>query len=294
MNDRSAKNLYYVIHRVVGSFTHENNLFIILFGYALIAIVGFFDYITGTELSFSVLYVFPIALIGWYAGSFSGILASLVSVVVWVSGDLLAGLHASVFTISWNSIISFTFFIVIVTLLHELKISVQHATALLHTDHLTGATSARYFYELLQEAADQAAQSNATFTLVYLDVDNLHSINDDFGYDAGDSALCITVDYLRKKVRTTDVIARVGGDEFALLFTEADRMVVHAILSGIQSGFSAEMEKHGFQNITLSIGALTCTTPPSSIYDLIRMAAILMQAVKRNDKNGTKYDTFRG
>jgi len=64
-------------------------------------------------------------------------------------------------------------------------------------------------------------RENADFLLFFIDVDNLKPINDNFGHQRGDQALTETADVLRKSFRKSDILSRVGGDEFSIVATEA-------------------------------------------------------------------------
>jgi signal transduction histidine kinase len=90
---------------------------------ALVGIIGWVDWKTGTELSFSVFYVIPVALAVWFVGEWFGIVVSLLSVAVWVWGDLKAGAwrHSQPYVPVWNAMISAVFFFVVVAILTRLR-----------------------------------------------------------------------------------------------------------------------------------------------------------------------------
>lgn len=88
-------------------------------------------------------------------------------------------------------------------------------------DPLTGVLNYRAFIDRLTHELDRAARHDLPFTLVLLDLDRFKQINDRFGHLAGNRALQELVFFLRRKVRKTDLIARVGGDEFAVLMIQA-------------------------------------------------------------------------
>src|SRR5215208_3015397 len=84
-------------------------------------------------------------------------------------------------------------------------------------DELTGLANRRAFLERLQEAFARAVDGGPAFSLVLMDVDGLKDINDTFGYSAGDRALKEFGAALAGAVRAGDLVARIGGDEFAVV-----------------------------------------------------------------------------
>lgn len=95
----------------------------IVISLALVAVIGWVDWRTGTELSFSVFYVIPVALAVWYVGEFFAIMVSVLSVAVWVWGDLKAGAwrHSEPFVPVWNAMIAAVFLFVVVGILTRLR-----------------------------------------------------------------------------------------------------------------------------------------------------------------------------
>ena len=93
----------------------------------------------------------------------------------------------------------------------------QKVTQLARTDPLTGLPNRRVFVEALQQAISRALRSDKSFAILYLDLDHFKDINDTLGHMAGDKLLTAVGERLRRSVRLTDVVARFGGDEFAIL-----------------------------------------------------------------------------
>lgn len=85
------------------------------------------------------------------------------------------------------------------------------------TDELTGLHNRRGFVAVARQVLEIASRQNARVPLLFVDVDNMKAINDRYGHDAGDDALCAVAEALRQELRSADTIARIGGDEFAAL-----------------------------------------------------------------------------
>ena len=92
--------------------------------------------------------------------------------------------------------------------LHELAI----------TDHLTGAHNRRYFYYVTDQILLRCRQRNLPVTLLLYDIDDFKRYNDSYGHAAGDEVLRQAVAAMKQVTREQDVVARIGGDEFAVLF----------------------------------------------------------------------------
>lgn len=85
-------------------------------------------------------------------------------------------------------------------------------------DELTGLWNRRYFDRFLERVLDHAAQGRQQVTLLVFDIDNFKIYNDNFGHPAGDEILRSTASLIQSLVREHDVVARIGGDEFAVIF----------------------------------------------------------------------------
>lgn len=85
------------------------------------------------------------------------------------------------------------------------------------TDDLTGLNNRFAFEEELRNELDRAKQDKSALSLLLLDADHFKSYNDEFGHPAGDDALRIIAGYLKESMRTTDFVARIGGEEFVII-----------------------------------------------------------------------------
>lgn len=103
-------------------------------------------------------------------------------------------------------------------ILQELKDANNRLTHESVTDSLTGLYNRRYFTQRIQELHARFKRSAETFTLILLDVDRFKNINDTFGHDAGDTALCYLANALSQNMRSkVELLFRTGGEEFAIL-----------------------------------------------------------------------------
>jgi diguanylate cyclase (GGDEF)-like protein len=103
-----------------------------------------------------------------------------------------------------------------------------------HTDPLTGALNRRAFTEAVERELARARRYRSTFVMAYFDVRGLKGLNDTSGHGAGDMLLREVAELLQDSAREADVVARIGGDEFALLMTEQPAHSGRAVTSRIR------------------------------------------------------------
>ena len=188
----------------------------------------------------------------------------------------------------WNTGMRLIVFCVVAVLVSTLKAFVDKQRALARIDHLTGAANKRAFEEVLAAEIERSRRYRRTFTLAYMDLDNFKSINDTFGHDAGDRVLQRVVGVVRSHIRASDVIGRLGGDEFGLLLPEADEPAARSAISKIQSEFTAEMNGLKWP-VTVSIGSVTCVADGHEPSTLLGEADRLMYAAKLEGKNAAHF-----
>lgn len=111
-----------------------------------------------------------------------------------------------------------------------LKISVAELERVSERDTLTPLYNRRFFITALHQRIARVARDNICATLVYVDVNQLKAINDEFGHAAGDFALIEIASRLSSAIRGSDIAARIGGDEFGLLL---DNMTAEAALGQV-------------------------------------------------------------
>jgi diguanylate cyclase (GGDEF)-like protein len=259
-------------------------------GIILLCVVGFLDYYTGYELSFSLFYLIPVAMLSWVTNSRVGIAVSIISAGIWLAADIESGAHYSSPAIYfWNTMIRFGFFLLMVFVIKVVKdLIIEKEVA--RTDSLTGVVNVRFFNELLQMEIDRSKRYQHPITIGFIDIDNFKSINDQFGHLVGDNVLEKVAMAMKQQLRKTDIVARVGGDEFVILLPEARADVAQIAISKMQLELLDEMRANHW-NVTFSIGVVTFTTPPNSTDAALNMADKLMYSVKNSGKNNIFYMT---
>lgn len=152
-------------------------------------------------------------------------------------------------------------------------------------DDLTGMTNRRSFYELAHRHLEQARSARLPLTLYFMDLDGFKTINDTYGHAAGDQVLKVVAQRLTSSVRSSDVIARFGGDEFVTLLLNTDdehfrksQQIIDII------GQPIDIEGHRL-NVGISIGAAVYPTHGETIESLLLRADSALYRAKRSGKN---------
>lgn len=127
----------------------------------------------------------------------------------------------------------------------RLKARLLEAEAEADEDPLTGVKNRRAFVREMKRIAAFAQRYGAPATVAYFDVDELKSVNDRFGHAAGDAALQAVAARLGAHVRESDIVGRMGGDEFAVLLVQADASVAAAKAEMLARQIVAEPIKAG-------------------------------------------------
>ena len=197
---------------------------LVAFGLVLVALAGLLQYLGG-HLAFLIYYLVPVGLVAWFVGLWPGILMAVASGAAsgaawWLVGQ---GAGAPPLGVSAATVtVQLLFFLLVLAyVLTTLNVALARAEHLARTDYLTGVANARYFFELAGAELNRAQRYVRPLTVAYIDVDDLKPVNDRLGHGAGDSLLRVVAESIRVRVRKSDVVARVGGDEFALLLPEA-------------------------------------------------------------------------
>ena len=128
--------------------------------------------------------------------------------------------------------------------------------ALSDRDELTGLYNMRAFSGLVQREHDLAARSERQYALLMIDIDNLKAINDDFGHEAGNRAIRLVADGLLRITRSTDIVARYGGDEFMVYLGDADQYAADEVAQRMRNVVYAATLEVGdtMERVSINVG----------------------------------------
>jgi diguanylate cyclase (GGDEF)-like protein len=259
---------------------------------ALLACVTTADYLTGPDVSFTLLYLGPIAFSIWFAGPTCSLLLALVATLAEIVCNAPSRSHLPGAIQAWNLSVQFGVFLSLAFLLGALKARLEGEQQLARTDPLTGLANRRAFLEAASAELERARRSRQPMTVAYLDCDDFKRVNDLLGHAEGDQLLATVAVTLRRETRTIDALARLGGDEFGVLLADTDGPTAEAALHRLRVALVIAMRDHGWK-VGFSIGAVTFVVPPTSVDEMIGRADQLMYETKRRGKNGLNHEILQ-
>jgi len=252
----------------------------------IVAFIGICDYNTEADFSFYILYSIPIFISAWYLGAWEGFIVALSSALAWwivdyKSNDAPQLLHYL------DALLRLIFFIVISLIISLTYKSYERERNSAHTDFLTGLPNRRTFIEQVSSEIARAKRYGRCSTIAYIDLDDFKLLNDRFGHAVGDKALQQIAIALRQNVRKSDLVARMGGDEFLIFLPETNDTQGVSSLTHLQSSL-LQITTDLKLPVTFTIGAVTYDVPAYTAEDMIKTADRIMYCAKRAGKNTIK------
>ena len=249
--------------------------------------VGILDHFTGYRVRIAPLYLPSIFLIAWFTSLRDGLALCLSITCIWFSANYLAGQRYPDLLIPlWNFTIRFTsfaaFYFAVSSFRKERLFALQ--------DPLTGIANRR---ALITYAAQEIKRSHRTMTplsIAFIDCDDFKNLNDRWGHDAGDSFLVYVAQSVKKNIRSSDLVARVGGDEFVIILPETKAAEARHVCQELKTRLDAGLE-HTNCPTTISMGVVTFNAAPATVDALLRSADHLMYHVKKAGKNSIEFRT---
>jgi diguanylate cyclase (GGDEF)-like protein len=156
------------------------------------------------------------------------------------------------------------------------------------TDGLTGLFNHREFYQALRRELERARRYRHTLSLLIIDVDDFKQFNDRYGHPAGDSALRRVAELLKRCARTTDILSRYGGEEFAVILPESTPAGALMVAERMKT----EVGGHNFipnsrypVHLTVSIGIYSTEDGGVSEDQMVSLADEAAYLAKKSGKN---------
>ncbi|MBI3491587.1 MAG: GGDEF domain-containing protein [Acidobacteria bacterium] len=165
----------------------------------------------------------------------------------------------------------------------------KRAEELSVTDDLTQLYNSRYLNQVLRRETKRASRSGRPLSLLFIDLDGFKSINDAHGHLFGSRALVEAAAVIRGSARETDVVARFGGDEFALILPDTGAEGAFAVGERTRERIAAYtfLAGDGLDiHLTASVGVATLPDVAASAEELVQAADKAMYQVKESGKNG--------
>lgn len=248
-----------------------------------IVLLAAVDYLTGQELSFSVFYLIPIAVAAWYGGGKLGYIISGVSTFAWLAVEGTATEpYSRDWIVFWNSGVRLLLFVVFVYLLAELKLHLRREQQLARTDSLTGLLNRSGFMDQAGALITAAARYEQAVTIAYIDVDGFKAINDKLGHSKGDEVLTAIGTLLGLSRRKSDIVGRMGGDEFAVLLPNTNLSGANAFFENLHYLLEKESRNRQWPGLGISIGAAVFERGPTDLAEGLQVADELMYKAKKS------------
>ena len=167
----------------------------------------------------------------------------------------------------------------------DLKLAEQDLERLSRIDSMTDTANRRHYEERLAASLSQSQRQKQAITLLYLDIDNFKSINDNYGHLVGDAVIKTFAQRLQSCVRTEDLVARLGGDEFAIMIENAEADSGEIIAKKLLAIMQKPMVIDGITvRVSTSIG-VTFSQNAISSNDLMKLADQALYAAKAAGRN---------
>ncbi|HQR74468.1 MAG TPA: GGDEF domain-containing protein, partial [Sulfurovum sp.] len=169
----------------------------------------------------------------------------------------------------------------------NLKQKNNSLSLLASTDYLTGIMNKRMFSELSKRYFKTAQRDGFKLTLFVLDLDHFKNINDTYGHQAGDKLLKYFVQTVENTLRASDIFARIGGEEFAILVSKMhkdDALIFAEKIRNTIEGLMIEYEGH-YLSVTTSIGISQSHKTDNEFDDILFRADMALYKAKNEGRN---------
>jgi diguanylate cyclase (GGDEF)-like protein len=242
------------------------------------------DVDTGDEIRLHTLYIFPLALIALQCDrrwlTLMALLSSISAQIITFSLQ-----NISVASYITDFVVAVTTSLLTVTLAQNARKNHLKAIQLATVDELTQLANRRSFVAIVDAEIARQRRYGGTMSLVVVDLDGFKKLNDSKGHGAGDAALKLAAKVFRESTRKSDSVARIGGDEFAILMPNTQDVECDNLCKQLCEGIANQMRSAGF-SVTASIGFTTFDEAPESTSMAVEDADRAMYWVKTSGKNG--------
>lgn len=161
----------------------------------------------------------------------------------------------------------------------------RHLFSKVITDSLTGVYNHRFFHEQLEKETARARRYGGVLTLATLDLDDFSDINNTYGHVVGDEVLVRVARILMQMTRNTDYIARIGGDEFAVIMPETDTSEAVSVIDRVKTELNKNLNVKG-RSVTASFGIASFPEHADSKKKLVKNADSALYWAKYHGKDG--------
>lgn len=241
-----------------------------------VCLTGFADWITGADVWFGPIYLCIVGLVAWFLGRLQAIGVGLACVALVLYSHGLDLYPYGTVAAQWNLAMRVLAVLMVVGLLDLARRSYEREWLLARTDPLTGALNRFAFFEV----AGAIHQSHGWNLLAYADLDGLKKLNDRQGHAIGDRCIVAYAQHVKKKIRSDDIFARIGGDEFLVYMAVRDENAARDIATRLHLAMNAIASQMA-SGLRCSIGVLILPPGSRSVDRELKAADKLMYEAKK-------------
>ncbi len=234
-------------------------------------------------------------------GKVSGLLYTLASIAIILIADFTIDLHLSdiairsvILALIIGSFLSYVYANRITSYESSLKQQNSSLSVLASTDYLTGIMNRRMFNQISGHYFQTAQKDHLSLTLLLLDLDHFKKINDTYGHQTGDQLLICFVQTVKNLLRKSDIFARIGGEEFAILLSQIDKKDAYLLAEKIRQAVENIIVHYEGNNVYLrtSIGIAQNNATDSSFDDIFSRSDMALYKAKKEGRNRTCCTAF--
>ncbi len=232
-------------------------------------------------LPIDLLYVLPVAVLALVGGRRLGMAAALVaallrSVLESAGGHAYAHPALTVLAFLLGAVV----YVLTAWFAAEITSAARRARASTLMDPLTGLGNRRFFEDIAERELNRSRRYGRPVALAYINIDDFRSVNEERGHAAGDALLRRVAQELPSGIRRSDIVARVGGDEFAILLPETPPQGAEVAMGKLRERLRGLVREWGY-DVGFSIGVATSVDGATPLKALISAADATMYAAKR-------------
>lgn len=253
-------------------------------GTVLLGLIGGVMLLSVEPAAWAILLVLPVLVVAWFSGPWPAGGTALVAALLYFVAEFVAigspavpGLRAGLV-------------LVVLAALARALPSLRHASQVEReqalTDPLTNLGNRRFFRELAAVELNRSRRYGRPVSLVCLDLDGFRSLNDGLGHAEGDALLALTASVFTNTLRTSDMVARIAGDEFAILLPETGLAGAHVVMEKLRERL-LEATTAADHPLTFSAAIVGFEDGPVSLEAMLRQADQGMIEAKRSGPGGT-------
>lgn len=257
--------------------------FVTISSYLAIVLIFVLDIITDATIQMHMLYIFPLIMIGFHCERKSLVTTAVILAVLLQGFHLASDPTLPIFSKFILAIMVLLSNILVVYMARIARTNFLEVGHLVSFDRLTGLHNRLAFESITETEIMRQQHSGGVFSFAVIDFDNFKDLNDARGYLVGDEALKLLANVMREHVRQSDTIARIGGDEFAILMPGTEAADCESLCTQLSVTIAKRMADASFP-VSTSIGYVTFEQAPASIAEVFDMTQQAMHVAQKGGK----------